>query len=190
MRRFGTLYVQWFSLLLISLPALPANDFLEDTFYNSFDETSPLVDFYTIEAISDIDGYEIEYSSDDRWIVFQSPFLDWRRDYWNQVYAINLNESSSSPRDRRQIRRISSGIGENIHPHFYPDSKHLILSSNFHNQSLAVAEIRTNFKHDFFDYRYENTWCPLSAYRMQCIDMYMRFIYAPPHRGDLPLPLI
>lgn len=48
-------------MLLISLPALPANDFLEDTFYNSFDETSPLVDFYTIEAISDIDGYEIEY---------------------------------------------------------------------------------------------------------------------------------
>ncbi|KAI1716747.1 WD40-like beta propeller repeat domain-containing protein [Ditylenchus destructor] len=129
-----------------------------------------------IQAISDIDGYAIKYSPDDKWLVFQSPFLDWRHDYWNQIYAINLDDDPISARGRRDIRCISNGIGEHTDPDFYPDSQHLIFSSNFHNQSLLDDEYRRNFKHDFDKNEYANEpgvgWCKFSPYRVQCHAMY------------------
>ncbi|KAI1694147.1 WD40-like beta propeller repeat domain-containing protein [Ditylenchus destructor] len=89
-----------------------------------------------------------------------------------QIFAIKLDDDPISERGRREIRCISNGIREHTDPDFYPDSQHLIFSSNFHDQSLLEDEYKRNFKHNFDENEYANEpgigWCKLSPYRVQC----------------------
>ncbi|KAI1704325.1 WD40-like beta propeller repeat domain-containing protein [Ditylenchus destructor] len=135
----------------------------------------------SIQAITDIDGYEIKFSPDGQWLLFQSPFLDWNRDYWNQIFAINLNDDPLSIRGHRQIRCVSNGVGEYIHPSFYPDSHRLIFSSNFHNQSVWAKELETKFNRDLAQNSFvdnpETAWCSHSPYRVQCYALYDKWTF-------------
>ncbi|KAI1704303.1 WD40-like beta propeller repeat domain-containing protein [Ditylenchus destructor] len=126
--------------------------------------------------------YGREICRDNQWLVFQSPFLDWDYDYYNQIFAVNLNDAPSTVRGHRQIRCISNGIGEYLHPDFYPDSKSLIFTSNFHNKSIWVQELKAKFKHDYKQNLYTDSpplpptiqtdYCSHSPYRVQCYAMY------------------
>uniref|UniRef100_A0A915E0C3 Dipeptidylpeptidase IV N-terminal domain-containing protein n=1 Tax=Ditylenchus dipsaci TaxID=166011 RepID=A0A915E0C3_9BILA len=76
--------------------------------------------FDNVIPLTNIDGFNLQISLDGKWLIFQSSFLTWYHDHYNQIYLLNLEE----PRKRKHLKRLSPGIGESVQPSFYPDSQH------------------------------------------------------------------